>query len=83
MASTLPTCKSPTCLDRNRMILVDESPTQWVFACEACKDINKVLSVQVRTKPAASLLIKQQVMIDRMKKGQVTRNRLGKITYFR
>lgn len=57
-------CKNPDhpkgC-DRYTMIMLEENATQSVWACQACKDILKVVSAQVRTKPAYQRHIREQL----------------------
>lgn len=65
------------------MIFLEETKTHWVFACQSCKDINKVISAQIRVKPLGKALAAEQVRIDRMKKAESVQKRLGKITYWR
>lgn len=78
-----PQCKSPHHPGDNRdtMLLVDENTTHFVFACSACKDVNKVLSVQVRTKPEFRAHVREQ--IQPYKQARQVDKRLGRITYFR
>lgn len=79
-----PQCRSPhhpEGLHHNTMILLGETATYYEFGCTACKDIAKVLSVQVRTKPAYQQHLRQLPQI--RKAHEVRRDTLKRITYFR
>ena len=57
-------CKNPQHpygLSREAMILLEESPTESVWACKACKDILGVVSAQVRTKPKYQRYVREQL----------------------
>jgi hypothetical protein len=46
-------CKNPQHPDgtsKFTMVLVQDKPTEEVWACKACMDINRVYSIQVKTK---------------------------------
>ncbi len=48
-------CKNPQHpegTDRYSMVLFKDTPTEEAWACKACLDINRVYSVQVKTKTA-------------------------------
>lgn len=87
-----PHCKSPDHppeVPRDSMILVDEHRergyvTHYCFACVPCRDIRKIISVQVRTAPEFRELVAQHPAMQQYKRARsVEKNHLGKITYFR
>lgn len=82
MSQQLPKCQSPTCPNPSRMIFLEETPEHFVFGCEACKDINKVLSVQVRTKRHGMALARQRADLRGLARAQKVIRKQGKITYF-
>lgn len=43
------------------MTLLEETATQEVWACQACKDVLKVVSAQVKTKPAYQRHIRKEL----------------------
>lgn len=52
MEIRIPTCRNPKCPKPNIPLKVlEETPTYVLFACEPCRDINGVLSVQYQTTP--------------------------------
>lgn len=87
-----PICRSPDHppeAPRDSMILVDEHRqhghiTHYCFACTACRDIRKIISVQVRTAPEFREFVRSHPAMQQYKRARsVEKNRLGKITYFR
>lgn len=60
---TIP-CKNPDHpigYSRDSMILLEESAVESVWACKACKEVLKVVSAQVRTKPAYQQHVREQL----------------------
>lgn len=88
-----PLCRAPDHppeRSRDSMVLVEEHRTKGyvthlVFACVACRDIRKILSVQVRALPEFRQAIREHPDIQRYKRARsVERDPTsGKITYFR
>jgi hypothetical protein len=62
------------------MVLLEETSSHYTFGCPPCRDINKVLSIQVRTKALFRKHIQQQVLYKRA--SSVQRDGRGRITYF-
>ena len=91
MPQQMPQCKSPTCPGpRDRMLLVDEKreggrTTHYVFACVPCRDINKVLSVQVRVAPEYKAFINSDPKLAAYKKARLVERdpTSGRIKFFR
>ena len=93
MRQPMPQCKSPTHpgADRDTMLLVDEKRnssghiTHYVFACLACRDINHVLSVQVRVAEPFRQAINQSPRMQQYKQARLVErdSTNGKIKYFR
>ena len=78
-----PECRNPQCPGpRDQMVLVDATPSHYVFACLPCKDKHRVLSVQVRTKPTFRRHVREQIIPYR-RALDVRKDRQGRITYFR
>lgn len=85
MREQAPLCRSPQHPTSNRdtMILVEETPSHYCFACIACKDINHVLSVQIRTKPEYARHVASDPQLVEYKRARAVEKKLGRITYFR
>lgn len=82
MIEQAPTCKNPQCPGpRDKMVLLEETPSHLVFGCKPCRDIHKVLSVQVRVKPLYRRHVIQQLQPYK-KARAVEKDRAGRITYF-
>lgn len=88
----MPQCKNPQHPgdDRDTMILVDEKRlgsgvTHHVFACLRCRDINKVLSVQVRSTPEFRQYINSAPRMQQYKRARLVERdpTNGRIKYFR
>lgn len=85
--SQIPPCKNPAHpkgVDRQKaMIVLEEGAERVVFACVACRDINKVLSVQIVTLPkgwAAAKWKNDMSGVTRAK--NVVKGQHGRIRYF-
>lgn len=83
----VPPCKNPhhpASVDRSRaMVILGEEADRVIFACQACKDIEKILSVQVRTLPKGVERAKHMMELQGVKRAEtVKRNQVGRITYF-
>lgn len=89
-----PQCKSPDHppdAPRDSMILIEEHRpvahgpiTHFVFGCTACRDIRKIISVQVRTAPEFRRFVASHPAMQQYKRArQVEKDRLGRIKYFR
>lgn len=89
-----PHCKSPDHppeAPRDQMVLVDEHRpvphgpvTHYCFACVPCRDIRKIISVQVRTAPEFREFVRSHPAMQQYKRArQVQRDKLGRIKYFR
>lgn len=83
--ASIPPCQNP---DHPRefsretsMVVIEEDSERVVFACKACRDINKALSVQVRTLPKGFAKANYQNEIRGVERQAVVR-KLGKIAYF-
>lgn len=63
------------------MVLLEETESHFTFGCIPCRDVHRVLSIQVRTKPLFRRFIAQQ--LEPFKRAhQVQRDTRGRITYF-
>jgi hypothetical protein len=85
--SHIPPCKNPNHpkgVDRKKsMIVLEENADRVCFACVACKDIEKILSVQVVTLPrgwAAAKFKNDITGVTRAK--EVVKGARGRIRYF-
>lgn len=84
---TIPPCKNPhhpagVARDKG-MVILQEEDERVVFACVPCKDIEKILSVQVVTLPRGRERAKYLAGIQGVKRAaDVRKNQVGKITYF-
>lgn len=83
----LPPCKSPNHpkgVPRDRgMIVLEENANRVAFACVPCRDIEKILSVQIVTLPKGWAAAKYQNALAGVERAkQVVRGREGKIKYF-
>jgi len=58
-----PLCRNPQhpAGKEKRMIFLEQKGETFVFACQACKDVNKVMSVQVVTSAALKQEIRKQL----------------------
>ena len=57
-------CKNPqhpSARSRNEMELLKETETESYWACKACLEINRVVSGQVRTKPAYQRHVRREL----------------------
>lgn len=90
----MPLCKSPDHppdAPRDSMILVEEHRpvangpvTHYCFGCVACRDIRKIISVQVRSAPEFQEFVRSHPRMQEYKRARsVERDRLGRIKYFR
>lgn len=65
------------------MIILGEEDDRVIFACQACKDLNKALSVQVRTLPRGIDRARHMAELQGVQRArEVRRSQTGKITYF-
>jgi hypothetical protein len=88
----MPLCKSPDHPgdDRDTMILLEEKQsggqtTHYVFGCLKCKEVNKVLSVQVRVAPEYKAFINSDPKLAAYKRARLVERdpTSGRIKYFR
>jgi hypothetical protein len=92
---TNPLCKSPDHppeAPRDQMVLVDEkragnhgAVTHRCFACVPCRDIRRVLSVQVQATPEFKAFINAQPEMQQYKRARLVERdpTSGRIKYFR
>lgn len=83
-----PDCRSPhhpRDIPRDRMLLVDETATHYCFACVPCKEVNKVLSVQVRVKQRYRQAVASDPRMQDYKRARLVERdpTNGKVVYFR
>lgn len=79
-----PTCRNPKCpKPMIPMVIMEETEHRAVFACEPCRDINKVLSVQVVTLPKGWSKATYENEMRGIKRVQNVHRVGGKIRYFR
>lgn len=93
MEQSMPQCRNPEHMSSNRdtMVLVDEKRaadgrvTHYVFACTYCRDVNKVLAVQVRVAPEYKAHINSDPKLQAYRRARsVERDPTsGRIKYFR
>jgi len=71
------------------MILVEEHRergyvTHYCFGCTACRDIRKIISVQVRTALEFKRFVAEHPSMQQYKRARsVEKDKLGRIKYFR
>jgi hypothetical protein len=93
MLNGSPLCRNPehpTSHSRDSMILVDEKVergyiTHFVFACTACKDVNRALAVQVIANPRFRDAIRQHPAMGEYKRARLVERdpTSGRIKYFK
>lgn len=88
-----PLCRNPEhpfSHSRDSMILIEEKEqsrhiTHYVWGCTACRDVNRVLSVQVLANPRFRDAIRQSPAMQAYKRARMVERdpTSGRITYFR